>query len=63
LNVSALPCLLALLNSPKKGIKKEACWTISNLTAGNKAQIQVLTPLIIILIVWVLTPSIILFRR
>jgi len=40
INVSALPCLLSLLNSPKKGIKKEACWTISNITAGNKAQIQ-----------------------
>ncbi len=40
INVSALPCLLSLLNSPKKGIKKEACWTISNVTAGNKSQIQ-----------------------
>ncbi len=40
LNVSVLPCLLALLNSPKKGIKKEACWTISNITAGSKLQIQ-----------------------
>lgn len=25
----------------KKSIKKETCWTISNITAGNKAQIQV----------------------
>lgn len=40
INVSALPCLLALLSSPKKGIRKEACWTISNITAGNKNQIQ-----------------------
>jgi hypothetical protein len=40
LNVSALPCLLSLLASPKKGIRKEACWTISNITAGNKMQIQ-----------------------
>jgi importin subunit alpha-6/7 len=31
---------LALLSSPKKGIRKEACWTISNITAGNKEQIQ-----------------------
>jgi len=40
INVSLLPCLNALLNSPKKGIKKEACWTISNITAGNRVQIQ-----------------------
>jgi len=25
---------------PKKSIRKEACWTISNITAGNKQQIQ-----------------------
>ena len=37
---NALPCLLALLGSPKKGIRKEACWTISNITAGNKDQIH-----------------------
>ncbi|KAF4359266.1 hypothetical protein CsatB_030520 [Cannabis sativa] len=37
----ALPCLLTLLtNNYKKSIKKEACWTISNITAGNKEQIQ-----------------------
>jgi hypothetical protein len=36
----ALPRLLALLNSPKKGIRKEACWTISNITAGTREQIQ-----------------------
>ena len=40
INFSALPCLLALLGNPKKGIRKEACWTISNITAGNKDQIQ-----------------------
>ncbi len=40
LNVSVLPCLLALLHSPRKGIKKEACWTISNITAGNALHIQ-----------------------
>lgn len=37
-----LPCLFQLLTqNHKKSIKKEACWTISNITAGNKAQIQV----------------------
>ncbi|KAL8170780.1 hypothetical protein V2J09_022584 [Rumex salicifolius] len=36
-----LPCLHQLLtNNHKKSIKKEACWTISNITAGNRAQIQ-----------------------
>jgi hypothetical protein len=38
----ALPCLLNLLTTNhKKSIKKEACWTISNITAGNREQIQV----------------------
>jgi hypothetical protein len=42
INCNALPYLLNLLTtSPKKSIKKEACWTISNITAGTKAQIQV----------------------
>ncbi|XP_030474488.1 importin subunit alpha-1a-like [Syzygium oleosum] len=37
----SLPCLLNLLTGNyKKSIKKEACWTISNITAGNKEQIQ-----------------------
>ncbi|KAK4852176.1 hypothetical protein QYF36_021655 [Acer negundo] len=37
----ALPCLLNLLtNNYKMSIKKEACWTISNITAGNKEQIH-----------------------
>lgn len=38
---SVLPCLLELLSSPKDSIRKEACWTISNITAGNRQQIQV----------------------
>ncbi|XP_020207943.1 importin subunit alpha-4 [Cajanus cajan] len=42
INHGALPCLLNLLtHNHKKSIKKEACWTISNITAGNKEQIQV----------------------
>ena len=41
INCGALGCLLLLLNtSHKKSIKKEACWTISNITAGTKEQIQ-----------------------
>ena len=41
LNSSALPCLFHLLSSTKESIRKEACWTISNITAGNRNQIQV----------------------
>ena len=37
----ALPCLLNLLSSTtKSNIKKEVCWTLSNITAGSKKQIQ-----------------------
>lgn len=37
-----LPYLHQLLTQNyKKSIKKEACWTISNITAGNRTQIQV----------------------
>jgi importin subunit alpha-1 len=36
----ALPALLSLLSSPKESIRKEACWTISNVTAGSPTQIQ-----------------------
>ncbi|KAJ7739724.1 armadillo-type protein, partial [Mycena olivaceomarginata] len=35
-----LPALLSLLSSPKDGIRKEACWAISNITAGSPHQIQ-----------------------
>jgi len=41
INCGALQCLLSLLTANhKKSIKKEACWTISNITAGTKDQIQ-----------------------
>lgn len=42
LNCQALPCLLHLLSSAKESVRKEACWTISNITAGNRMQIQVI---------------------
>lgn len=32
--------MLWLLDHPKKNIRKEACWTISNVTAGTSEQIQ-----------------------
>jgi importin subunit alpha-1 len=39
----ALPRILDLLTAEqaKKIIMKEACWTISNITAGTKEQVQV----------------------
>ncbi|CAH8273444.1 unnamed protein product [Arabidopsis lyrata] len=56
LDHQALPFLLNLLkNTYKKSIKKEACWTISNITAGNANQIQaVIEAGIIQSLVWVL---------
>lgn len=42
INCSVLPCLHNLLTTGKESIRKETCWTISNITAGNKDQIQVL---------------------
>lgn len=41
LDAGVLPHLLTLLQSPKESIKKEACWTLSNITAGIQSQIQV----------------------
>jgi len=43
LNCAALPCLVQLLSHQKRAIRKEAAWTISNITAGNVKQIQVST--------------------
>ncbi len=40
INCGVLEPLSALLASPKEGIRKEACWTISNITAGNVQQIM-----------------------
>lgn len=37
INCGVLSCLMSLLmTNHKKSIKKEACWTISNITAGTK---------------------------
>ena len=63
INNNALPCLLALLSSPKKGIWKHACWTISNITADNKEQIQavieinIIPPLIQLLTIYLLVAT------
>jgi len=50
LNCGALPCLLHLMSSSKESIKKEACWTISNIAAGNRQQIQVCIKIILLYI-------------
>ena len=43
INCNALPRLLALLNSPKKGIRKDSCFAISNIASGTREQIQAVT--------------------
>jgi hypothetical protein len=40
IDAGVLPSLRALLSDPKKDLKKETCWTLSNITAGTEAQIQ-----------------------
>lgn len=40
LDADVLPAFQNLLRHPKINIQKEACWTISNITAGNQDQIQ-----------------------
>ena len=41
INCSVLPVLKNLITSTIDQIKKETCWALSNITAGNKVQIQV----------------------
>ena len=41
LNLDVLKPLKFLLDNPQEVIRKEVCWTISNITAGNVYQIQV----------------------
>ena len=41
INSSVLPALNHLLTSSQDNLQKEACWAISNITAGNRVQIQV----------------------
>ena len=41
LNCSVLSALEHLCKSNHESIRKEACWTVSNIAAGNKVQIQV----------------------
>ena len=41
INSSVLPALLHLLTSSQENLQKEACWAVSNITAGNRVQIQV----------------------
>jgi hypothetical protein len=41
INSSVLPALRQLLYNSQENLRKEACWAISNITAGNRVQIQV----------------------
>ena len=40
LDANVLPVLLPLLVHTKKNIRKEACWMLSNVAAGNIMQIN-----------------------
>ena len=40
IDAGALPCLLVLLGSAKKAIRKEAAWAVSSICAGSRTQIQ-----------------------
>lgn len=43
LDMKVLPQFAALLQSNRKGLRKEAAWAISNITAGNREQTQQVT--------------------
>jgi len=40
INCNALPAMLGLLNHEKTTLRKEVCWAISNIAAGNSEQVQ-----------------------
>jgi len=40
INAGALPILRNTLTDPKPSLRKEACWTLSNITTGGPEQIQ-----------------------
>lgn len=40
LDAGALPALKRLLEHDKHGVRKEACWSLSNVLAGTESQIQ-----------------------
>lgn len=40
IDCGVLEAFTQLLDHPKKAIRKEICWSISNVTAGNPTQIQ-----------------------
>ena len=40
INVGVLPALSSILTHYKYGVSKDACWAISNITAGNQDQID-----------------------
>jgi len=40
INIGILKKLYKILDSPKKMLRREACWAVSNIAAGNKNHIQ-----------------------
>ena len=39
---NVLPALVPLLSNPKKNIRKETCWMLSNIAAGSQEQLSLL---------------------
>lgn len=43
LKAGALDKFFSLLNHEKRAVRREACWTLSNITAGDEEQISLVT--------------------
>ncbi|KAH3723234.1 importin subunit alpha-2 [Pelomyxa schiedti] len=42
IDAGVLPRILPLLNSPKKSVRKETCWLLSNIAAGTREQVRLI---------------------
>ena len=40
IDLGVLPILVSLLDHPKKNVRKEACWSFSNVASGTPTQVQ-----------------------
>ena len=40
IDLGVLPILVSLLDHPKKNVRKEACWSFSNVASGTVSQVQ-----------------------
>ncbi|KAH3744191.1 importin alpha [Pelomyxa schiedti] len=42
IDAGVLPRILPLLNNPKKSVRREACWLLSNIAAGTREQVRLI---------------------